>query len=97
MAAEPGAASGDIEFQAVVGELETGRQFLAIGMEHVMGQMGQDGALGFKLVYRCDGRFDVEVEGVRFPAQAVDHQDRHSLQERQRGIGNGAAVGQIGE
>src|SRR5215831_14586206 len=84
--------------QTIIGQLHTVRQLRAgVGMAEIVGDVGEVRALDTEP--RRDGhRFvDAEVRRVRTPAQRVEDDRRHAVEERPRGVRNAVAVGQVRE
>ena len=69
---------------------------VAFGMECVVSEVGEPGALGFEVLGDFDGLGDCQVGGVRFFAEAVDDEDRDIANEIADGWGDGGTVGKVG-
>ncbi len=61
----------------------------------LVGQMGQEGSARGEQVDDLQGSGDVKVPGMGGIAERVDNQSMDSLEERERGVRDGAAVGEI--
>jgi hypothetical protein len=73
------------------------QRFVAIGMFHLVAQVGQQGSSGAQAGGHLDRLWDIEVSRMGSKTQTVDHKNFKILQPPLRRLRNGAAVGQISE
>ena len=86
--------------QTIVGEANVGRQ-LAVGIvmkTYLVGEMGEEGALGTNAARKLDSVSDEHVAMVfAFKSQGVHHERLHSLQQLAALVADGFHVGDIGK
>jgi hypothetical protein len=73
------------------------QRFIAIGMFHLMTQVGQQGPTGGQTGRNFNRLRNIEVSRMGSKSQTVDHQNLKIPQTSLRCLRNGAAVGQVSE